>query len=593
MKTTLTLIFLIFPALGLSAPQFETLYESSGGKKTPGYDEALTWFQELAASSEILQLTSFGLSPQGRQLPLIVADNQGRFDASLHLDRQDHVVLLVQACIHAGESCGKDAGMLLLRELATQPGVAAELLEKVTLLFIPIFNVDGHERFGPYNRINQNGPDEMGWRVTARNQNLNRDFLKADLPEMRAWLALYQQWLPDFFIDIHSTDGADYQYAITYGLETHGNMEARLTDWTIIYRDTMEEEMLGAGFPLAPYVSFRQWHDPRSGLSTWVAGPRFSQGYTALQNRPGLLIETHMLKDYRIRVDSTHRLVLETMRYLNNEARSLRELILQADRYTASKAFRQDPYPLTFKHTENHRPFEFLGVSYEKVTSDITGGDWFVFSDQPATMEIEFYDEMEPDLTAKLPEAYVIPPEWKVVIDRLQWHGVEFRRLVEPVELEIRTWRFQEATWRENPYEGHHPLSFEMDPLVEERVFPAGSAIVDMNQRSARVVAHLLEPLGPDSMVRWGYLDAIFERVEYVESYVIENMIREMVGEDPGLLDELEEMKQNDQDFATDPWAIRSWFYKKTPYYDQRVGIYPIGLIDDGAILEKLRPILR
>ena len=196
-------------------------------------------------------------------------------------------------------------------------------------------------------------------------------------------------------------------------------------------------------------------------------------------------------------------------------AQDLRELVLLADKHTASKAFRQEHFPLTFKLTENHRPFEFLGVSYEKVTSDITGGDWFVFSDQPETMEIELYDELEADHTAQLPAAYVIPPEWEVVIDRLQWHGVEYQRLAEPVELEIRTWRFLEAKWREKPYEGHHPVSFEMEPLVEKRVFPAGSVVVDMNQRSARVAAHLLEPLGPDSMVRWGYLDAIFERVEY------------------------------------------------------------------------------
>ena len=367
LKAILVLLVIVFPALGICAPQFETLFESSGGLETPRYEETMAWFENLAASSENLKLTSFGVSPQGRKLPLVVADLQGRFDASEHLQRQDHTVLLVEACIHAGESCGKDAGMLLLREIATNTGVAGELLNNVTLLFIPIFNVDGHERFGPWNRINQNGPNEMGWRVTARNKNLNRDFLKADLPEMRAWLELYQEWMPDFFIDIHSTDGADYQYAITYGLETHGNMDTGLSSWTEKYRDAMNEEMIEEGFPMAPYVSFRQWHDPRSGLVTWVAGPRFSQGYTALQNRPGLLIETHMLKDYPTRVEAAYQLVRKTMGYLNEQGHNLRVLNLQADDHAASKAFRQEPYPLSFKSTENHRPFSFLGVSYEKV----------------------------------------------------------------------------------------------------------------------------------------------------------------------------------------------------------------------------------
>jgi Zinc carboxypeptidase len=566
----------------------ETPYESSGGRKTPSYDQTLAWFGELADSCEYIQMTSFGLSSQGRDLPLVIADAQKRFDPNQHRDRQDKVVLLVQACIHAGESCGKDAGMLLFRDLATDETLAAELLENVTFLFIPVFNVDGHERFGPFNRINQNGPDEMGWRVTAQNLNLNRDFLKADTPEMRAWLELYQQWLPDFLVDVHSTDGADYQYTITYGLETQGNMEAGLSDWTIEFREAVNEAMAGAGYPMAPYVSFRDWHDPRSGLEHWVAGPRYSQGYAAIQNRPGLLIETHMLKDYPTRVDSAHRLILETLRHLNNEASELRARVLAADEFTASPVFRREPFTLSLKATDNPRPFEFLGVSYEKVKSEITGGDWFQFSDQPETMTINMYDEMEPDQVALLPEAYIVPPEWTQVIDRLDWHGVQYGRLTEPVELEVGTWRFREASWQEKPYEGHHPVSFELEPLVETRVLPRGSVVVDMNQRAARVVAHLLEPRGRDSLVRWGYLDSIFERVEYVESYVIEEMIQDMVSKKPELLRELDKKKQQDPDFAANPWEIREWFYEKTPFYDSTVGVYPVFAINERILLKSL-----
>ncbi|MCP4291669.1 MAG: M14 family metallopeptidase [bacterium] len=588
MKVAWIFIFFLISLVAFAEPVPETLFETSGGKKTPGYDETMTWFRNLAGQSDVLQMTTFGTSPEGRLLPLIIADLDHRFSPSQHATRQDEVVLLVQACIHAGESCGKDAGMLLMRELATNPEVARKLLDKVTLLFIPIFNTDGHERFGPYNRINQNGPDEMGWRVNSRNQNLNRDFLKADTPEMRFWLKLYQEWLPDFFIDIHSTDGADYQYAITFGLETHGNMDAELSSWTSIYRDAMISGMSDVNFPMAPYVSFKEWHDPRSGLATWVAGPRFSQGYTALQNRPGLLIETHMLKDYPTRVQAARQLVRQTMEYLNSEASALREKVLQADDFAASKVFRREPYALTLKLTDNHRPFTFLGVSYEKVTSEITGGDWFRFSDTPEAMEVELYDELVPNVIAQLPEAYIVPPQWTEIIDRLNWHGIKYQVLTEKTELEVRSWRFSGAKWRENPYEGHHPVSFEQEMVTETRNFPAGSAVVDMNQRSARVIAHLLEPQGPDSLIRWGYLDAIFERVEYVESYVIEDMIREMVADDPNLLVELEKRKIEDPEFASDPWAIRYWFYEKTPYYDQKVGVYPVGLLDDAGSISEL-----
>jgi len=571
------------------AGALEAPFELSDGRRTPTYEETMAWFADLAATSPLVEVVSFGTSPRGRSLPLVIADREGRFSADDHRGREDRVVLLVQACIHAGESCGKDAGMLLLRDLAENPDLAAKLLDKVTFLFVPIFNVDGHERFGPYNRINQNGPEQMGWRVTSQNLNLNRDFVKADTPEMRAWLRMFNEWLPDFFIDIHSTDGADYKYAVTYSLETRGNMDPGLTEWTRAYKEKMNEAMADDGDPMAPYVAFKDWHDPRSGLKTWAATPRFSQGYTAIQNRPGLLIETHMLKDYRTRVEGAHRLVTHTLRWLNSEAGRLRGLVVAADENTASPDFRAVPFPLSFELTDSATTVTFEGVAYETVTSEVTGGQWNRFTGQPETVELEFFGEHTPSVTADLPEAYIIPPEWTVAIDRLAAHGVAFKRLDSSVELEIRTWKFSDAKWQERPYEGHHPVTFEAEPLHETRVFPAGSVVVDMNQRAARVAAHILEPQAPDSLVKWGFFDAVFERVEYVESYVIEEMITAMLAENPELGAELAERKAADPEFAADPWAIRYWFYAKTPYYDQRVGIYPIGSLDSREVVGGLR----
>ncbi len=584
----LIMLIAVFFVVGAAQALEMTPFEESDGKKTPRYDETMAWCSNLAAASPILQMESFGVSPQRRSLPVIIADLQGEFVPGGSGPEQKKMVVLVQACIHAGESCGKDAGMMLLRDLVEDEQLAEDLLSKVTLLFIPIFNVDGHERFGPYNRVNQNGPQEMGWRVTARNLNLNRDFLKADTIEMRNWLALYQKWSPDFLVDIHSTDGADYQYAITYGLETGGNMDKALTTWTENYCTAMNEAMEQVGYPMAPYVSFVQWHDPRSGLVSWVAGPRYSQGYAAIQNRPGLLIETHMLKDYHIRVDAARELVVKTLRWINNSGSNLGELNLAADHFAASEEFRSQPFPLTFKRTENSRPFNFLGVDYETLESEVTGGTWNKFSSVSDTFVVEYFDESLPSETAELPEAYIIPPQWTEVVERLDWHGVKYRRLAEAVEIPIRTYRFHDAQWRERPYEGRHTLTFEQESIQELRLFPSGSVVVDMNQRTARVIAHLLEPKGPDSLVGWGFFDAVFERVEYIESYVIEAMIIQMMSDDPSLAEKLADRKANDPEFANSPSAIRNWFYERTPYYDQRVGVYPVGMVDERGLLENV-----
>ena len=197
-----SLCFFSLAALAGSAPGWETPFEESGGSRTPTTDETIAWLEDLCAETPLLEAGVFGSSGRGRPLQVVVADAHGRFDPTAHADRSDHTVLLVEACIHAGETCGKDAGMMLLRDIAENRGGARDLLEKVTLVFIPIFNVDGHDRFGPYNRVNQNGPEEMGWRVTSRNQNLNRDFMKADTPEMRAYVRakyeLVAKACPDF-----------------------------------------------------------------------------------------------------------------------------------------------------------------------------------------------------------------------------------------------------------------------------------------------------------------------------------------------------------------------------------------------------------
>ncbi len=571
-----------------SAVGQDTPYEESGGRITPRYAETVAWLGDLAEGSSLLRLTSFGTSPQGRDLPLIIADRDGRFEPVDHAEREGRVVVLVQACIHAGESCGKDAGMILLRDLAAGTPETEGLLDQVTLVFIPIFNVDGHERFGAYNRINQNGPEEMGWRVTARNQNLNRDFLKADLPETQAWLGLFDDWRPDFFIDIHSTDGADYQYPITYGLETGGNMDPGLTTWTTQYRDAMVTAMADEGYPLGPYVSFRNWHDPASGLKAGSATPRFSQGYTALQNRPGLLIETHMLKPYPVRVDSARKLVLHTMRWCGDHADELRGLVTGADSFAASAEFRAKPFPLSFTSTGDSTEFEFLGVEYETRTSEITGGQWSKFSDRKQTTIVPYFDTLRPEVTAELPEVYLVPPEWTEAISRLEFHGIDFVRLDSPAELEVQTWKFTSPRWQETPYEGHHRVSFEAEPLAEKRLFPQGTVVVDMNQRAARVIAHLLEPQGPDSLVKWGYFDSIFERVEYVESHVIEEMIPTLLAENPTWADELAQAKVDNPEFAADPWAIRYWFYARTPYFDDRVGIYPVARLYSRQQIQEL-----
>lgn len=590
MKPYLLTFFLLFFFSSFSQEtDWLTYYEKSGYNETPRYAETLDYCARLAAASDWVAIKSFGKSAQGRSLPLIIIDKQG-LTSPEEIHRSGKIVLLIQACIHPGECEGKDAGLMLIRDLVINkkfPG----LLDHVSILFIPIFNVDGHERFGPYNRINQNGPKEMGWRVTANNLNLNRDYLKADTPEMQAWLKMFNEWMPDFFIDTHTTDGADYQYILTYLMEVFGNMDDGLTKWCkSVFLPSMTDKMEKKGYPVFPYIEFRDWHNPKSGLESSVAPPMLSQSYTFLRNRPGLLIETHMLKPYKLRVSSTYECLLSSLEILNKESSNIISLVKKADEIAAGKGFRDQPFPLQFETlTTDSTMIDFLGIKYEEVTSELTGETWFKYGNEKTTMRLPYFSTNRPTLTTRLPEAYIVPVEWKVVTDKLLLHGVRLSYLKKDTVLSITTYKLTSPKWAPNSYEGHHVLSqFECDEITESRLFKAGSAVVDMNQPQAKIIAHLLEPKGNGSLVYWGFFDAVLEQKEYGEHYVIEAMIPKMLADDPGLKEEFEKKKLADPAFAKNPNQVLNWFYSKTPYWDNHKDIYPVGKIYDRKLLNSL-----
>ncbi|HID38981.1 MAG TPA: peptidase M14 [Calditrichaeota bacterium] len=572
----------------LAAADWRTYYEKSGYKATPSYDETVAYCQRLAGTSPQIHFATYGISPQGRPLPLLIIDKNGRKTAQ-EVRNSSNVVFLIQAGIHSGEIDGKDAGLMLARDIAIS-GDLAHLIDHVTILFMPIFNVDGHERFGAYNRVNQNGPEEMGWRTTAQNLNLNRDYLKADAPEMQSWLKLYNRWLPEFFADCHVTDGADYQYVLTYKIEQHGILDSSLIKWVEQnYLPPVKTAMQASGFPIIEYVSFRRAHDVESGMTTWATPPRLSDGYTAIQNRPGLLIETHMFKDYKSRVSATYQMLKHTLEVLNKEYKTLGQLIVRADSLTAAPAFRKNPLPLTYKYSKDSTMIDFLGYEYEKVKSDITGGDWYrYFRDKPKTYRIPFFNKMVPDIQIHLPEGYIVPVEWQMIIERIKLHGVAYHELKQPVKLKVRTYKFKNAKWQEKPYEGRHMVQFDMDTIKFERTYYPGSLVLDMNQRTAKVIANMLEPKARDSFVFWGFFDVVFEQKEYIESYVLEEQARLMLANDSRLKKEYLSKIKTDSAFAASPPSIRQWFYERSPYWDRFKNVYPVGRIEDRAVLEKL-----
>jgi len=590
----IVLLLLSFTCSALAATStlnkdFLTEFEESGGLRTPSYEQTRQTSLRLASSSNQITFTTFGFSPEGRDLMLLIADRDGAATPTA-VRESGRAVLMLQACIHAGESDGKDAGLMLLRDLAIG-ALPPELLDNVTILFLPIFNVDGHEHYGPLNRPNQNGPEEMGFRVTATNLNLNRDFMKADAPEMLAWLDLYSAWMPDFLVDAHVSDGADFQATLMYDMPIRGNMEAGLSLWSRdVFLHDLESSLADAHELLMPYGGFRRWHDPRSGINVWISGPRYTHGYTAIRNRPGLLLETHVLKDYATRVQGTYLVFLETLRILGREHDTLGRLIADADQATASADFRRLPYPLTFRRSDvDSVMIDFPGFDYDMVQSEVTGGQYPVFHrDRPETMRIPLFGSFEPETMVLVPEAFLIPPQWSDVIELIERHGVVVERLTKAVTMKAESVRFEGVSWAEKPFEGRHQLSYHTTSDVAERSFPVGTALVDLAQPGARLVLHALHPEGPDALVRWGFFNPIFERKEYIESYILEPLLPGMLANDPALAAEWDAAREASPELLENHWSALLWFYERSPWWDDRIGRYPIAWTFDRVMVDEL-----
>ena len=589
---------LLFVLLGVAAMTAQaadsntdwiTPAEAAQFRTTPSYADTLVYLQRLQqAAPGVIRLATFGTTPEGRPMTVVIASGDGTFDPVAARAAHKPVVLL-QAGIHPGEIEGKDAGLMLLRDIAITHKYP-HVLDHLVLVYIPVFSADGHENSSPYHRINQNGPESMGFRGQSQYLNLNRDYIKADAPEMLAWLKLWQRWLPDFLIDVHTTDGADYQYDLTWYTEDPHKLDPAVNAWQ---HDAIVNHAMPAyekrGHLASIYLEFKDGRDPRKGLENFGSGPRFSTGYAALQNRPALLIETHMLKSYAIRVHAVYDLVELMLEQINQHPVALLTTTARADADTIARAHQAHALvPLTFKPDPQSTKFELKGYAFAISHSDISDSDWIQYDpSRPKNYTIDNWNGLLPDLSITPPAAYVVPAQWTTIIDKLDAHGIHYRRTDRPLTMHAGGYQLDDPKWADKPFEGHLMLrDFTLHAVSREVTLPPGSLIVPLDQRAANVAIQLLEPQAPDSLLHWGYLNATFEAKEYGEPRVVEKLAREMLAKDPALKAEFERRLHGDPAFAASPGARLQFFFERSPWYAaQHVGAYPVLRLDARQLL--------
>jgi len=573
--------------------EWATPAEKSCYATTPDYSETMAYLKRVeAAAPREVKIEPFGKTGEGRELDVVVVSRDGVFDpVAIHAAKRP--VVLVQNSIHAGEMDGKDACLALLRDMVVSK-TKASLLERAVFVFIPMYNADGHERRSRYNRINQDGPAEMGWRGNGTNLNLNRDYLKADAPETRAFMTMFHRWLPDFFVDDHVTDGADYQYDVTFTIDDGPNLPAGTAKWVDeVATPTLERYVDEHGHLAAPtYINLVNDNDPSEGLGFNDNPPRFSTGYTILEGRPGMLVELHMLKDYKTRVTGNYELLAGLMELVNRDADKLLALNAAADKEAeelGAHPLNNVRYPLALGWGGQTSPFLFRGYKYTRELSGVSGAMWVRYTHEPWNVSLPAQTGYKVTAEAVAPAAYIVPAQWTRVIDVLAAHQVEMTRTTADWSGVVETYRCAGMAWQGQPFEGRHPTfngEAQHDPgrfgscaLVREKMsFPAGSVVVRLNQRLSRVAMAWLEPAAPDSAMQWGFFDAVFEQKEYGEAYVLEELAREMMAKDPKLKAEFERKVGSDPAFAASPSARLEFFYERSPWFAaNRVGLYPVG----------------
>jgi hypothetical protein len=544
-----------------------TVAEKTGFRATSTYEQTVVWLKQLALAAPEVRLVSLGRSPEGRDIWMVIVSRDRLFTPET-LQRAARPTLFVQAGIHAGEIDGKDAGLMFLREL-TVGGRWRSLLDKANFMFVPIFNVDGHERASQYGRINQRGPDVVGWRTNAQNLNLNRDYTKLDTDEMRAMVAALDRWRPDLYVDIHVSDGSDYQYDVTFGWNAgvHSPRSMRWLDGTLA--PALRSALHAMGHIPGPLIP----EDPVNGLTMATVSPRFSTGYGDLRHIPTILVETHSLKPYEQRVLGTLALLQSTLQTLGLEGVALK----RAAMYDTES--RPDPVPIEWRvppASANIEMMDYLGVESRTSPSAISGSTRTEYLGQPVTRPLAVYRQNEVSLSIPRTKAYWIPPAWSSIADRLRMHGVSVDRISEARDVAVDMYRLDNPKFEAEPFEGHTRVA--TTPRIEHRTerFPAGSYRVSTEQPLGDLVTVLLEPASSDSFLQWGFFHPIFQRTEYSEAYVTEPMAEQMLAADPALKSEFDRRLATDEAFRASAEQRLDFFYSRTPFADPRWRLYPI-----------------
>ena len=541
------------------------------------YQEISEFYKSLDKQSNYVQVNDFGMTDAGHPLQEVIIDYDKKFtpESSRELNK---AVVFINNGIHAGEPCGIDASMKLVKKILSDDE-KFRLLERVTIVIVPVYNIGGAKNRNSFSRANQNGPEEHGFRGNAKNLDLNRDFIKADSKNSQSFAQLFTKWSPEVFIDTHTSNGADYQHIITLIATQKDKLAAPLSGFMEnTFLPQVYDGMTEAGYVMSPYIYSRGKTPDEKGIMAFPDLPRYSSGYAALHQCLGFMPETHMLKTYKERVESTEALLTNmiSVTYQNKDR------ILQRKRESIERYNTMLQAPLAWEINEDFVSTTYLlGYESEQKESAITGQDRLYYNrDKPYEKEIPYYDTYKSSVSASIPKAYIIPQAYSKVIERLEWNGVKLTQLEEDKMIQVESYYIKNYKSTNFPYESHYlHYETEVEQVQNSIQYFKGDYIIEMNQDANRFIFETLEPLGPDSYFSWNFFDGILMQKEHFSSYVFEELALEILEENPTIKYDLEAKKKEDEGFAKSSYQQLDFIYKRSKHYEKTHNRYPIGRV--------------
>ena len=576
MLQKLFLAFFIFLLLSCGSEKketefdFTTVFEKSEGTETATYQEIVEYYTQLSEAYTSIAMYTMDKTDSGHPLHLITFNPDRTFESEFS-DKEKNIILINNG-IHPGESDGIDASMMLLRDLAQN---IIKTPENTIIAVIPIYNIGGALNRNSTTRTNQNGPVSYGFRGNARNFDLNRDFIKADTKNAKAFIDIFRIVKPQVFIDNHVSNGADYQYTLTHLFTQHNKLGGALGEY--LHQNLMpqlENSLLQKNWDITPYVNVFN-RTPEKGFSQFIDSPRYSTGYTTLFNTLGMMVETHMLKPYYKRVEGTYELMKSMIDIIDVDAKKISELTSEAKNNFKVKT----EYPIQWKiDSSQTTTLSFKGFEGTMIPSEITNANRLKFNrEKPFTKDITYYNYFKPSENIIIPEAYVIPKGYWNIIQLLKLNRIKLERIKKDTIISAEVYKIKEYNTVSNPYEGHYPhYNTQVETNIEDVKVLEGDYLVSTQQEGVRYLLETLEPSAPDSFFNWNYFDAILQQKEGFSPYVWEDMALEFLMNNPEIKKEFDTKKETEPSFNANWYMQLDWIHKQSPNYEKSHLRYPI-----------------